>query len=602
MSSDELRILKEVIKMAAVPELRELRQILLENGLKHYQETGMFRREERGFLNAERVELMWAALAAYEFADGDGPFAKDERARDAVKATLEGVSEEFELPTGAVGPYFTLVPLTRALVSLKPYVEAPWHSRLVERSEWLFAQAVANVYRPHDYLNPRGLEVVSCLGLHHLAGDKQYLDRLHECLDQLIIHHYPCGAQPYHTGNWVWGRRPAQVYQFLTGSMMLQAALELGRQDVIETVRRLADYALMSTNRRGEALVTPFETLRKSKSLACAGRQWAIATALGDQRFQGLARTTYENWALAALELSASARNHRLLEKIGPFYLEALTEALHMGVREIPKGDHFVPSPGRHILPDISTVFVHEPELDIAMTVLTGHSAFAEADCGNVKLFAVTPELTQEPTSAHAGTDALRADFRLPSEQLECTEKNGRIVLSGRVFIKLDARSRPKLKRDYLRQFEVTLTYENSEMVLEYETKRAAHNEPVPARLLFLLIGRPTSESPHLMIGNEVDINPPPADSGERFFAQAKVAEVRFFAPDGSGIEVVPELSLADSITAERTEAGWFRPSEKGRQKPVKSDLKPANEGSLRLAFEGPKVLDRGRYRIRFRR
>ena len=587
--------------MASLPELPELRQILLENGLKHYQETGMFRWEGRGFLNAERVELMWAALAAFEFADPDGPLAGDERARDAATATLEAVSREFEIPTGAVGPYFTLVPFTRALVSLKPFVEASWHRHQVERCEWLFAQAVANIYRTHDYLNPRGLEVVSCLGLHHLTGDKQYLNRLHECLDQLIIHHYPCGAQPYHTGNWVWGRRPAQVYQFLTASMMLQAALELGRQDVIDAVRRLADYALMATNRRGEALVTPFETLRKSKSLAAAGRQWAIAAALGDERFQGLVRTTYEKWALAALDLSASTGNHRLLEKIGPFYLEALTEALHMGVREIPKGDRFVPSPGRHILPDISTVFVHEPELDIAMTVLTGYSAFAEADCGNVKLYALTPEVTREPASHNAGTDALRADFRVPSEQIECTEKNGRVVLSGRVYIKLDAQSRPHLKRDCLRQFQVTITYENSEMVLEYETKWAAHNEPVPARLLFLFIARPTSEAPHLVIGNEVDINPPPADSGEAFLVQSKVSEVRFFAPDGSAIEVIPELSLAQSITAERPQAVWFKAAEKGQKRPVRRNSKPANEGSLRLAFEGPKVLDRGRYRIRFR-
>ncbi|GAI24634.1 unnamed protein product, partial [marine sediment metagenome] len=189
---------------------------------------------------------------------------------------------------------------------------------------------------------------------------------------------------------------------------------------------------------------------------------------------------------------------------------------------------------------------------------------------------------------------------RVPSEQIECREKNGRVVLSGRVYIKLDTQGQRNLRRAYLRQFEVTISYENSEMVLEYETKRNTQDEPVPSRLLFLLIARPTSEPPHLTVGDEVAINPPPADSGEAFFVQAKVATVGFSAPDGSAIEVVPELSLAESITAERTEAVWFKAAEKGQQKPVRSDLKPANEGSLRVAFEGPKVLDRGRYRIRF--
>ena len=61
------------------------------------------------------------------------------------------------------------------------------------------------------------------------------------------------------------------------------------------------DYSLLATNRRGLAFVTVFEGLHKSRSAGCAGRQWPIARALGDERYAGLARTTYEIWARGAL-------------------------------------------------------------------------------------------------------------------------------------------------------------------------------------------------------------------------------------------------------------------------------------------------------------
>jgi hypothetical protein len=330
-----------------------------------------------------------------------------------------------------------------------------------------------------------------------------------------------------------------------------------------------------------------------------------MAKALGDQRFQGLARTTYELWAKSALDFETAQKSRR---RAGG-YLVALNDALHLGIKEEPKGEPFVPPAGPHILPDISTVIIHEPELDICMTLLTGHSAFAEADCGNVKLFALTPELADKPTSANAGTDALRGDFRIPSEQIECTERNGKTVISGRVYTTCEPEDKKNYSRVRYRMLEVTITSSEGEMVLEYETKKNTQPESLPSRLLLLLIARPKSQSPRVEIGREVDVNPPPAhtgrpygtaDSKETFFARASVDTVRFSAPDGSAIEIVPEVSLAECITAERPSEQTVPLGRTGPKQRVKVGVKQANEGSLRLAFEGPKVLDRGRYRIRF--
>ena len=234
------------------------------------------------------------------------------------------------------------------------------------------------------------------------------------------------------------------------------------------------------------------------------------------------------------------------------------------------------------------------------MTVLTGYSAFAEADCGDVKMFALTVELTDEPTARNAGTDALRADFRVPTEPIECAARDAQTVVSGRVYTKWDNDDEKDFSRVHNRQLEVSLSYGDGEMVLEYETRSNTQPEPVPSRLLFLLIARPTSASPRLQLGEGLEVNPPPADSDDTFFVEAPVGTVRFSAPDGSAIEVIPELSLAEKITAERPPRKEVSVDPKGPRRHVKAAVKPANEGSLRVAFEGVRVLDRGRYRIRF--
>jgi len=588
--------------MNDVPTLSEVRRLAMEDALNCSFKDGLLQdRDTFEFFRVLLPEVMFAALAAYEFSDPQGHFVGDNRLRDAAVSILERVSEHFDA-TGTVAggdmntAYFTLVPFTRALLSLGDSANEPWRRRMIDRAVELFADAASHIVRTHHYLNPRAMEAVSALGLYRLTSDPKYMDRCVECLNQLLRRQYPCGAQPYHTGAWIWGRRPAQVYQFLTANLMLYLGFELGREDAVEYVRRVADFSLVATNRRGEAFVTTFEGLHKSHSQSSAGRQWPMAKALGDKRFRGLARTTYELWVKNALDLG---RAHKRAART-PGYLVALNDALHLGIKEEPESEPFVPPAGRHILPDISTVIVHEPELDICMTVLTGNSAFAEADCGNVKLYALTPELTDEPTYRNAGTDALRGEFRVPTEQIECTRRNGKTVLSGRVYTEHESQDEKDYARVHNRMLEVTMTYTGSEMVLEYETKKNTQPEPVPSRLLLLLIARPKSKSPHLQIGQKLDTHPPPADSRETFFARASLGTVRFSAPDGSAIEVVPEVSLAECITAERP-PGQIAPMRKeGPKQRVKVGVKPANEGSLRVAFEGLKVLDRGRYRIRF--
>jgi hypothetical protein len=120
------------------------------------------------------------------------------------------------------------------------------------------------------------------------------------------------------------------------------------------------------------------------------------------------------------------------------------------------------------------------------------------------------------------------------------------------------------------------------------------HPEQLPSRLLFLLIALPRSEAPVLRLGN-ASFTPPPADAKEPWSAEAPVGPVTFAAADGSAIEIIPEQSRALRLTAERPHL------ELKVENPIlATPVKPANEGSLRLAFEGPDVLEEGRYRIRF--
>jgi hypothetical protein len=341
----------------------------------------------------------------------------------------------------------------------------------------------------------------------------------------------------------------------------------------------------------------------------CAGKQWVIALALKDDRFRDLARTTYEIWVEDALNFQESPQRPLETHRRRSCCLSALNDALYLGVTEVPKSGRFVPQPGHYVFPDISSVLVHEEQLDIAMTLLTGYSAFAEADCGDVKLYTLTVELTDEPTPGNAGTDAMRTDWRTPSEQIECAKRDGKTVLKGRVFTKWQGRKPRDFSRLHNRLLEVTMTYGDGEMVLDYQTIKDTSPEPVSSRLLFLLLVRPRSVSPRLQIAPGVDIKTPAADSDEPFEFKAPVGTVRFSAPDGSTIEIVPEICTADCILAERPSQALkdSGPARSGDRKRGEKELKrrkrtskPANEGSLRLCFEGANALDRGRYRIRF--
>lgn len=583
--------------------LCELRRMLAEHLLERFAARRMY----EGLDTADafmpmRWGLMNAAVAACEYADAAGPMAGDERLKDMAVALLEEKAAAFDGGERVVGDpssFFTLVSFTRAVLNLKAEMPREQVDRLVQRAVWLYDAAAAKIPLTFDYLNARALEAVSCLNLHRLTGQGRFMDRCTACLDNLVARQYECGAQPYHTGSWVWGRKPTQVYQYLAGSMMLYLGRELGRQDAVEYVRRLMDYSLLATNRRGEAFVTTFEGLHKAKTNQCTSRQWFLAMNLGDERFAGLARTTYGIWA-EELDLICHGRQSELdRSRRETFPFEPMTEALWLGVRESPMGEAFVPEAGQFALPDISIVFIHEKDLDVSMGLLGGYTALAEADCGDVKLFALTPELSDEPTYVNAGIDALRAYYQKPSEQIECSAKDGKTVLSGWIYTKWDRADTKDFRYLHNRRLGVTMTYHEGEMVLEYETLKNWQQGPVPSRLLFLLLVRPDAAQPRLRLHDKA-WTVPAAESTESFFAEAAVGPVRFAAPDGSAIEIIPELCMADRLIAERPTEN-YRERLPGEQGPAKNNrIRRANEGSVRVAFDGPNALDRGRYRIRF--
>lgn len=573
------------------PDLMTLRAAVLQDILARSYKDGRLGanvRKDSVELNTFRRELMFVSLMAWEYADAAGPMGGDKALLDIVTASLERIGGRFPqqgMAAGRGGPgtYFCLVPFTRSLLCLEGRVDEPWRRERIVEAQALFALAAQHMDRTHEYCNARALECASVLNLHRLSGRQEYLDRCVECLDELLKRQYPCGAQPYHTGLWVWGRKPAQVYQYLAGSLMLYVARRLGRSDAIEYVRRMMDYSLLASNRRGEAFVTTFEGLHKAHSLACAGRQWVMAAVLGDERFAGLARSTYEIYADGIIDDPMYRHEN--------FRHEALTEALEMGVASAPGRREFVPPVGPHALEDISTVFVHEKNLDLSMTLLTGYSALAEGECGNVKLLALTPELTDQPTYVNCGTDALRAYWQKPSEQIECSSAAGRSVLSGWVYTKWDRNGTKDFRHLHNRRLAVTMTYDGGEMVLDFETIKNWQAEPVPSRLLLLLIARPFDQGGVLSVAGREHVTPP-AESSAEFSIEAPVGPVRFAAGDGSAIEIIPEICTGRKITA-------YRPGK--QEETIGHDIvKPANEGSLRLAFEGRDVLDRGRYRIRF--
>jgi hypothetical protein len=491
-------------------------------------------------------------------------------------------------------PYFTLCPLTRVLLLLRPVLDAEKSNTLTERCAQLYDTAVKNLRRSHDYPNVRGMEALAATNLHSLTGEPRYLDAAHECLNELVKRQYACGAQPYHTGTWVWGRRPAQVYQLLTATMMLAAGRSLGRDDVVSYVRRIAEYELLANNRHGEPFVTPFEGMDRTDTFAAGAWQWPVVAAFGDE-FQALAARSYANWITPTLT-SINQNSHDWAET-KPVYVSVLNKALMLNVGDIQPSDNFSPPSGLHSCPDISTVFAHRPSLDLCITLLTGHSAFVQADCGDLRLYALTVELTNTPTFRNAGTDALRYDWTQPTEQLACEANEYSASLHGRVFTKWDNQHHTQDQRlGHARELEVKMTFEDRELVVEYKTIKNAHLEPVSNRVLFLL-GTRHNIAPQLSIGDAT--HQLPADSERAFCIKSEIASVRF-SVRGSTIEIVPEEMSADYILAERPERQSVPYPGKENNAYLSTAIKPCNESTFRMSFEGPRTLDGGRLRIRF--
>ena len=543
------------------------------------------KRDPGHFFGTILPELKFAVLLAAE--SDDTPEAGRRLATAA--SVLEEAAAKFT-PEGRIGTIndlnsvsFGLVPYTEALLRLRNRIPDGRWLALREAAVRLFDNAAVHINQTVDYLNPRGMDALVAVNLHALTGEPRFRDKTAYWLDELAARQYPCGAQPYHTAGWIWGRKPAQAYQLLTVTMMLAAGRRLGRADTEAYVKRLMDFETLACNRRAEPFVTLFEGLHKSQSTSCDGWLWPLAFALNEPRFHPLGKAVYARWRD---RVSTSC----------PGAVSGLVNALLLDVNAIPAAAPFIPSQGLHACPDISAIFIHEPERDIGLSLLTGYSSIAEADAGSVKLYALLPELTDHPTYRNTGLDAVRLDWKVPSEQDACRVDGNRALLAGRGFTKWILSEGPTDAARHLhtRELHIELTYENGELVLSYRTLKNTHPEQLPSRLLFLLIALPRSEAPVLRLGN-ASFTPPPADAKEPWSAEAPVGPVTFAAADGSAIEIIPEQSRALRLTAERPHL------ELKVENPIlATPVKPANEGSLRLAFEGPDVLEEGRYRIRF--
>src|SRR5690606_15226342 len=128
----------------------------------------------------------------------------------------------------------------------------------------------------------------------------------------------------------------------------------------------------------------------------------------------------------------------------------------------------------------------------------------------------------------------------------------------------------------HARELEVKMTYEDNELLLEFETVRNQHQEPISNRLLFLLAARPDDAAPALTIGDESFL-PPPAQSTQAFAVRKDIAPVRFAAPDGSAIEIVAEETTAEFVLAERPEPRVV-PQVNKQNSGQMSAVKPSNE------------------------
>ncbi len=547
------------------------------------------------FFQFVRGELEFAAVAAAEWSDPKGPFYQDAKLRESAFTAMEGATSIF-LEDGAVGrpgdsnsTYFALMPMAYALGKFKAGgAEAQRIAKLVPQFTKLFDTGMRLRPPVLEYPNPRSLEAVAALWLHKLTGRQDYLDLAVSRTKGVIALQYPCGAQPYHVAGWIWGRRPAQVYQLLSACMAMHVGRELGMTEPDDFARRMMDYELISTTSRGDAITTPFEGLYKISQGSCAAWHWPIALALGDERFMPLANATYDYW-FEHMDRRTPIRTW------GRFHDPVLgLLCMHLvGVHELRSAPAFKPTQGVHAVPDISAVFVHEPGIDAGMSVFSGYSSWVEADCGNVKLLALGPELTDDPTYRNFGTDALRMDWKLATELDKCRVADGKSVLRGRHFTKWDT---PDVKSKdvtllHSRQLETTITYQARELVVSYRTLIDKSTQPVSSRIMLLLGVFPWTASGKLTIADETWTTPPANEppTGE-FQIRSALGPVVFAAPDGSRLHITVDIPGVDRVVVERP-------------KPAIRDtlvVKPAPDGFLRLAFEGTDVLKAGKITLRF--
>jgi hypothetical protein len=548
------------------------------------------------FFQFVRGELEFAAVAAAEWADAKGAFYQDVKLKDSAFAAMEGATSIF-LEDGAVGragdsnsTYFALMPMTFALAIFKAAgVEAERIAKLVPQCTKLFDTALRLRPPVLEYPNPRGLEAVAALGLHKLTGRQDYLDLAVSRTKGVIELQYPCGAQPYHVAGWIWGRRPAQVYQLLSACMVMYVGRELGMKEPEAFARRMMDYELISTTSRGDAFTTPFEGLYKISQGSCAAWHWPIALALGDERFLPLANATYDYW-FEHMDRTAPLRTW------GRFHDPVLgLLCMHLvGVHELREAPKFRPTQGIHAVPDISTIFVHEPGVDVGMSVLSGYSSWVEADCGDVKLLAIGPELTDDPTYRNFGTDSLRMNWRVATELDKCrVGDDGEAVLRGRGFTKWDVADVKckDVSQLHTRQLETSLKYKGRELVISYRTLADKSTLVVPSRILLLLGVFPWTASGKLTIGDETWTTPPAAQTTVGDFEICSApGPVVLEGPDGSRMRIDVEIAGFERVVVER-------PPYVVRDTLV---VKPAPDGFMRLAFEGTDMLKSGKITIRF--
>ncbi len=581
-----------------VESIQFLRRNFLTTARRELFENGLLKpslRKPGFFFSSILPELQFATLLAEEVRAGH-PDALS-LAEEAVHALEE--SRLCFTSEGRIGTVndinsvsFGLVPFTETLLRLSGQVPSDSLTPLVEAAVTLFDHAALHINQTPDYLNPRGMDALAAFNLFLLTGAPRFQEKSDFWLRELLARQYPCGAQPYHTGGWIWGRKPAQGYQLLTATMMFVLGRRRPNPDALAYVNRLLEFERLACNRWGEPFLTVFEGLHKCHTPSVLAWLWPLATASNLPSLRSLARAAYERWR------GVPVPHHNRVRPLSFYPLQALFNATLLDLPQPPSPSFpFQPPPGIHACPDISALFIHEANCDVALSLLTGYSGIAEGVAGSVKLYALTPELTDNPSHSNAGLDALRLDWRVPSEQEECRVENGRGILAGRGFTKwilTEGRGNPE-RHLHTRELAIRMEWADQTLDLEFKTVQNRLTTPIPSRLLFLLIAYPRSARPKLSIGPHL-FEPPAAEEFTVWFQQAPVAPVTFEAPDGSALHIEPIRTHALRITAERPDHSH---AETDGEKII--IRKHANEGALRLAFEGPDVLKEGRFHIRFR-